>query len=802
MATVIPSTGARYFSKIFGDNHGAPAFQYIFDSGVVWQNLNGQLITGGARPVVPSDLASTSNISVSGLSLTVGAVAITGTPDIRVANTNAIAVSGQIQGGNLLPVYVTGLIDARITGISTIAGTVTVNGGIAVTGNPGYVLTGLNSALTFPISASNGIIAIQTGVTPVSITNTLPINVTGIILTQVTGNITSTSSATAITGNPGFVVTGFNTGVTVNVNIVGGSSSSSSVAITGAPVVTITGVLPVSATVTIGAVAITGQNSGSALGNLDVTRTYLPVSGVGTFATTVAGTVTTNANITNAIVPVSGFFTPIWTGAPNVTASVTIGNLAITGFNSTIAPLAISGNVTTTATIGNIAITGAPVVTITGVLATSTSVTVGNVAVTGGNLGVIITGLNAALTFPVSNSTEQALLNMTNQLLSGVSGSLTTNLTAPAYVTGAVSGTNLGSLDLSRTYLPISGIAGWAPVVTITGVVATSASVTVGNIAITGFNSTIAPLAISGNVTTTATIGNVAITGFNSTIAPLAISGNVTTTATIGNVAITGFNATIAPLAVSGTFTATIGNVAVTGLGNLDVTRSYLPVSGILGVGVIGIDTGIRAVSVTNTAPIAISGVVLTIVTGTVSSTISNPIGVSGVAIDRALPTIGGFATQFVPMGGRMMNPSGAGSVTGYNSTGDMAMFNIAPNGGLYTNQGVLDPTQDIVAVIQSGSAVSPSSTVSGISTTLWGTPLPANPARIAWGFQNLSTGVMFVRMGTLVNSGNAHQVLKGGTNAMDGLGASWLDSPCVWRGPISVTGYFNVSPAYTCWEL
>lgn len=205
---------------------------------------------------------------------------------------------------------------------------------------------------------------------------------------QFTGALNATINSVGITGSVG------------NVAITGFSSTIAPQAVTG---------------------AIQGGNS-------------IPLNVTGIIQTVVTGAIGGSVNVTNVTVSgfpstiapqaVSGFFTPIWTGSPNVTAAVTIGNVAITG---------------------------APVVTITGVLATTASVVVGNVAVTGGNGGVVITGLNSLLTFPVSNSVEQALLTTTNILLSGVSGSLAANLSSAAWVTGQIQLTGIVPVSITNT---------------------------------------------------------------------------------------------------------------------------------------------------------------------------------------------------------------------------------------------------------------------------------------------------------------------------------------------------------------
>lgn len=81
-------------------------------------------------------------------------------------------------------------------------------------------------------------------------------------------------------------------------------------------------------------------------------------------------------------------------------------------------------------------------------------------------------------------------------------------------------------------------------------------------------------------------------------------------------------------------------------------------------------------------------------------------------------------------------------------------------------------------------------------------TALAANPARGAWGIQNVgATNVLYVRMGPGASDTVFHKVLKGGTGAKDGLGASWdFDGGgAIYTGEITVAG---TSPSYVVWEL
>lgn len=314
-----PATGFRYYSTIPKTAAQSPlvSFGYIYDTTGVWQQQDGTLVTGGARPIIQSDLGTTSNVqlNVSGLNLTVGAVSITGF-------------------------------------------------------NSGSALGNLDITRTY--LPTSGV-----GTTQVNVTNTAPLNVTGIINTVVTGAVSANVTSVAVTGGVSGSAQG-NLDLTRSYLPVSGINFSTSVS--------------------VAAVAITGTNSGSALGNLDVTRTFLPVSGL-------------------QGVGIIGIDTGI--------RAVTITNTA---------PIAFSGVVLTTTT-------------------GSFSATVDN------------TLLIAAV------ASGNALLVQGNQLGSGISGLLGSNLSSAAWVTG--SGTQLGNLDLTRSYLPVSGLN-------------FSASVSVSAVAITG----------------------------------------------------------------------------------------------------------------------------------------------------------------------------------------------------------------------------------------------------------------------------------------------------------------------------
>jgi hypothetical protein len=79
-------------------------------------------------------------------------------------------------------------------------------------------------------------------------------------------------------------------------------------------------------------------------------------------------------------------------------------------------------------------------------------------------------------------------------------------------------------------------------------------------------------------------------------------------------------------------------------------------------------------------------------------------------------------------------------------------------------------------------------------------TALAANPARIAFMIQNLSTNPLFVLMGSGASTSVFHVVLKGSTVANDGTGGSFaMEAGAIYNGIITVAG---TSPSYTVTEM
>lgn len=120
----------RTYSQAFNDGKAAPSFQYLFDPNILTTGQYG-IITGGFRPFAISDVAS---VSVSGLSVSVNSVAITGNPVVTltgnqqvIINNNIIPISGIVQ-----PIF-TGNVFTQSAGNSTASNnTVSGNYGTSV----------------------------------------------------------------------------------------------------------------------------------------------------------------------------------------------------------------------------------------------------------------------------------------------------------------------------------------------------------------------------------------------------------------------------------------------------------------------------------------------------------------------------------------------------------------------------------------------------------------------------------------------------------------------------------------------
>ena len=87
----------RAYSKPFDTNKGAQSFTQIFDSGYIWENGSNLTQTGAWRPLFASDFQNTSNISISGLSLSGITVNTTALENIATSGIAfQTALSGQV----------------------------------------------------------------------------------------------------------------------------------------------------------------------------------------------------------------------------------------------------------------------------------------------------------------------------------------------------------------------------------------------------------------------------------------------------------------------------------------------------------------------------------------------------------------------------------------------------------------------------------------------------------------------------------------------------------------------------------
>ncbi len=79
-------------------------------------------------------------------------------------------------------------------------------------------------------------------------------------------------------------------------------------------------------------------------------------------------------------------------------------------------------------------------------------------------------------------------------------------------------------------------------------------------------------------------------------------------------------------------------------------------------------------------------------------------------------------------------------------------------------------------------------------------TALAANPLRVGWQIQNLSTNALFVLLGTGASTTVFHIVLKAGVGTNDGTGGLFgQTNGVVYQGVITVAG---TSPSYTVMDI
>lgn len=89
---------------------------------------------------------------------------------------------------------------------------------------------------------------------------------------------------------------------------------------------------------------------------------------------------------------------------------------------------------------------------------------------------------------------------------------------------------------------------------------------------------------------------------------------------------------------------------------------------------------------------------------------------------------------------------------------------------------------------IQSSEAINTPAIITGNSSSQQ--VLASNTARIGFSIQNVGTTPAFICVGAAASGTVFHQILKGGTGASDGLGASWsLTSGAIPTGVINFYG-------------
>jgi hypothetical protein len=199
----------RTYTSALNDGMGAANFPYIYDPNYVTTGSVGQPITGSWRPYGTSDI-SNNNISVSGLNLTVGAVAITGMPPVQISNFPTLnAVSGQVFITNTTPINVTGIILTQVTGAVSASFDSTAIVNAHITGN--NYLANISGKLNSIVPVSG----------LVSLTNTAPIPISGVVNASVTiGNLAITGFNSTI---PPLAVSGVFTASVGNVAVTGGN---------------------------------------------------------------------------------------------------------------------------------------------------------------------------------------------------------------------------------------------------------------------------------------------------------------------------------------------------------------------------------------------------------------------------------------------------------------------------------------------------------------------------------------------------------------------------------------------------
>lgn len=122
----------------------------VFDPTGIAYNVNDASVvigTGIFRPLLTTDLFAQTYLYVSGLSLTVGSVAVTGNPNVTVSNT-VLPVSGVVQANitNTSPIPVSGATQTNITNTAPLAVSgVVISSTSTSSTSPNSLVSGINN---------------------------------------------------------------------------------------------------------------------------------------------------------------------------------------------------------------------------------------------------------------------------------------------------------------------------------------------------------------------------------------------------------------------------------------------------------------------------------------------------------------------------------------------------------------------------------------------------------------------------------------------------------------------------------
>lgn len=228
--------------------------------------------------------------------------------------------------------------------------------------------------------------------------------------------------------------------------------------------------------------------------------------------------------------------------------------------------------------------------------------------------------------------------------------------------------------------------------------------------------------------------------------------------------------------------------------GNNGVTGNFVPLqvdaSGVLQATIAGaIFSGSLEINTDTLEAITLTGVLYSSgISGELASVTKSdlPSGYGAmtgfVHVNRAVVT-SGYNPQF---------NSGAGAVT--------AVDNV--NGGMLAVVSDMDRSIDSVTAYPPNATTASNYVPSGnIGTNIvTGSVLLSNPNRIAWGIQVIGSGSpLYVKFGTgPAGTGSMNLLLKGSAADYGADGGSFIDSPAVYLGEVSISG----STRFTVWEM